>query len=220
MTTGQDETGRRAGEPNLLASLPGDRAAAGIGPAAFEELRAAVLEMREELAGLRKDAQAERPEPVTRDALDAWGEDLLKRFCESIPKGAGADESAAAIADHAGRVAEAAGGIERGLERTADRFSAEIKGDGGMACRGPFDHPRGHERDRERHGAHRGRARRVPQTGRQPFRNDIASVVFDTRDRVRKLNFEWRIFLAPWAVGMFVAGMVFATAMKLANRLL
>lgn len=217
MTTGHDDTGRRDGGPDLLASLPGDRAA-GIDPAAFEELRTAVLEMREELAGLRKDAQAEQLEPVTRDALDAWGEDLLKKLGEAVPNETGSGRAAAAIADHAERTEEAAGRVENALKRNAERFSAEIRG---------MEEWLAEDRTviRAATSGIESAAGRI-ESGLGAFReradrrfNDIASGVFDTRERVRKLNFDWRMFLAPWAIGMFFAGAVFATVMKLASRL-
>ena len=219
MTTGQDDTGRRDGGANLLASLPGDPPAAGVDPAAFKELRTAVLEMREELVGLRQDAQVEQPQPVTQDALDAWGEQFLKKLGEAAPKETGSGRTAAAIADHAGRMAEAAGGIERGLERTADRFSAEIKG---------MEEWLAEDRSTIRATASgiESATGRI-EAGLGEFRkradsrfNDIASIVFDTRNMVGELKFNWRIFLAPWAIGMFIAGMVSATALQLANRLL
>ena len=130
----------------------------------------------------------------------------------------GRGRTAAAIADHAGRTEEAAGRIETGLKRNAERFSAEIKGmeewlaEDRSTIRAATS---GIESATGRIEAGLGEFRKRADSR---F-NDIASGVFDTRDRVRKLNFEWRIFLAPWAVGMFVAGMVFATAIRLADRL-
>ena len=77
MTTGQDENGRRGRGADLLASLPGGRPGPGIDPAAFEELRTAVLEIREQVAGLRTGAQAEL---LTPDGLAAWEEGFLERL--------------------------------------------------------------------------------------------------------------------------------------------
>ena len=217
MTTGHDDTGRQSSGPNLLAPLPGDPAAPAADPAALEELRTAVLEMREELAGLRKDAQAERPAPVTREELEAWGEDLLKKLGEAVPKETGTD--AAAIAAHAGKMAEAAERIDAGLERTTERFSAEVAGtekwlaEDRSAIRAVTS---GIESATGRIEAGLGEFRKRADSRL----NDIASIAFDTRNMVGELKFTWRIFLAPWALGMFVAGMAFATALKLANRLL
>ncbi len=54
MTAERDGKSRRTAQPDLLASLPDERPAPGIDPAAFEELRIAVRDIREQLAGLRR----------------------------------------------------------------------------------------------------------------------------------------------------------------------
>ena len=73
MTTERDGKSRRTARPDLLASLPDERPAPGIDPAAFEELRTAVQDIGEQLAGLREAASAERLAP---EALEAWGDKL------------------------------------------------------------------------------------------------------------------------------------------------
>jgi len=113
MTTGHDDTGRRARKPDLLASLPG---APGIDPAAFEEVRAAVLDMREQMAGLRSGAHAE---PLTRDDLAAWEEGFLARLGGILTREMeAASESIGKTVEHS---IEAAGGLEGARERAALR---------------------------------------------------------------------------------------------------
>ncbi len=214
MTTERDESGLRG--PDLLAGVPGAAAAPGGDAAATERLLAAVLDIGERLAALETAASSERPAPVTREELDAWGEGLLKRFGEMVPKETGAD---AAIAEHAGKMAAASERIDTALERNGDRFSAEIKAmekwlaEDRSAIRAPMS---GIESAAGRIESDLGGFRKRADSR---F-NDIASVVWDIRDRTQALDFNWRIFLAPWALGMFIAGMIFSVALKLANRLL
>ena len=106
------ETSGDGGGPNLLAGVPGGPAAPAGDPAKQDELLAAVLEMRDRqvemqarLAAL-ETAASERPAPVTREELDGWGEDLLRRIGEAAAAESGT--GAAAIAEHAGRMAAAA----------------------------------------------------------------------------------------------------------------
>ena len=125
MTAGQDEADPR--RPNLLAGVPGEPAAPGGGPAGFEALLTTVLEMREELAGLRKEVRAERPEPVTREELEAWGERLLKRFDDTdVPERAVADDGILIVADCAARMTDAARKIEEGAAGAEKRLTARI----------------------------------------------------------------------------------------------
>ena len=225
MTTGQDESGRRG--PNLLAGVPGEPAAPGGGPAGFEALLTAVLEMREELAGFRKEvreelaglrneAQADRPEAVTRGALEAWGGELLRKVGGMVPKETGAD---AEIVAHAAKMEAAAERIDTGLERTAERFSAEVAGmekwlaEDRSAIRASTS---GIESASGRIEAGLGEFRKRADSR---F-NDIASVAFDTREKVRTLKVKWQALLSPWAAFVFLMGMAFATALELANRLL
>ena len=140
MTAESDGKSRRGGQPDLLASLPAEhppssRPEPSIDPAAIEELLAGVRELREQVAGVKEAASAERPAPVTREILDAWGDDLVARVAEATrtaakPPAAPKDDAAAA---HIGRIEEAAAkataAAERiggGLDSTADRVAAEI----------------------------------------------------------------------------------------------
>ena len=148
MTAESDGKGRRGGQPDLLASLPAEhppssRPAPGIDPAAIEELLAGVRDLREQLAGLREAAAAERtapvsetlPEALTREILDAWGEDLVTRVGEAArtaakPPAAPTDDAAAAhlrrIEEAAAKAAGAAERIGGGLDSTADRVATEV----------------------------------------------------------------------------------------------
>ena len=139
MTTGHDDTGRRAGKPDLLASLPGPP---GIDPAAFEELRAAVLEIREEVAGLRSGAQAE---PLTREDLAAWEEGFAERLGGILSSGLDAAEER--IGKTVERSIAAAGGLEErrervalreavsGVGKTLERVEAKVNASDGRAVR-------------------------------------------------------------------------------------
>ena len=214
MTTGQDEADPRG--PNLLAGMPGEAAAPGGDPAAAERLLAAVLDIGERLAALETAAASERPAPVTREELDAWGADLLKTFGGMVPKEAGAG---AAITEHAGKMEAAAERIDTALERNGDRFSAEIRAmekwlaEDRSTIRASMS---GIESAAGRIEADLGGFRKRADSR---F-NDIASVVWDIRSRTQGLDFNWRVLVAPWALGMFIAGAVFSTGMKLASRLL
>ena len=133
MTAERDGKSRGAGQPDLLASLPNERPAPGIDPAAFEELLTGVQDLREQFAGLREAVSAERPAPVTPEALEAWGDNLVTRVAEAARTAAAPADEAAAV--HIGRMeaaaAKAAAAAERidgGLEGNADRVAAEIKG--------------------------------------------------------------------------------------------
>lgn len=214
MTTGQDEADPRG--PNLLAGVPGEPAAPGGDPAATERLLAAVLDIGERLAALERAASSERPPPVTREELDAWGEGLLKKVGGMVPKEAGAG---AAIAEHAGKMAGAADRIDTVLERHGDRFSAEIKAmekwlaEDRTVIRASTS---GIESATGRIEAALGE---FCKRAESRF-SDIASVVWGIRDRTQALDFNWRVLVAPWAIFVFLMGMAFATSIKLANRLL
>ena len=138
MTAERDGKSRRTGQPDLLASLPAERPPAsrppsGIDPAAFEELLTGVQDLREQVAGLREAVSAERPAPVTPEALEAWGDNLVTRVAEAARTAAApADEAAAArigrIEEAAAKAAAAAERIDGGQESTADRFAAAVEG--------------------------------------------------------------------------------------------
>ena len=89
MTAERDGQSRRTGQPDLLASLPAERPPAsqpgpGIDPASIEELLTGVRDLRVQLAGLRQLDSAERPAPVTLEALEAWGDKLVSRVSEAF----------------------------------------------------------------------------------------------------------------------------------------
>ena len=144
MTAEGDDKNTRTGQPDLLASLPAEGPPAkppapGIDPAAIEELLTGVRELREQVAGLKEAVSTERsaPEPqaLTLEALESWGDTLVARVAEAARTGdAPGDDAAATVADHAGRIEEAAAKaaaaaerIDRGMETTADRVAAGIE---------------------------------------------------------------------------------------------
>ena len=157
MTAERDGKSTRTGQPDLLASLPAERPsesqpAPGIDPAAIEELLTGIRDLREQIAGLRQAVSTERsaPEPealpeavpqavpqaLTLEALEAWGDTLVARVAEAArTEDAPGEDAAATVADHAGRIEEAAAKataaaerIDQGMETTADRVAAEIEG--------------------------------------------------------------------------------------------
>ena len=87
MTAERDGKSRR-GQPDLLATLPAERPPAsqpapGIDPAQLEELLTGVRDLREEVAGLRKAAAADRPAALTSEALEVWGDKFVTRVAEA-----------------------------------------------------------------------------------------------------------------------------------------
>ena len=152
MTSEGDGKSTRTGQPDLLASLPAESPSAsrpdpGIDPAAIEELLTGVRELREQIAGLREAVSTERsaPEPaalpeavpqaLTLEALESWGDSLVARVAEAARTGdAPGDDAAPIVADHTGRIEEAAAKaaaaaerIDGGLAGTADRVAAGIE---------------------------------------------------------------------------------------------
>ena len=85
MTAERDGKSRRPAQPNLLARLPDERPGPGIDPTAIEEVLTSVQDLREQFAGLREAVSAERPAPVTPEALEAWGDKLVARIAEAAP---------------------------------------------------------------------------------------------------------------------------------------
>ena len=91
MTAERDDKGRQTGQPDLLASLPAERPPAsqpapGIDPAAIEELLTGMRDLREQFAGLKVSDSTERPSPVTLEALEVWGDNLVTRVAEETVK--------------------------------------------------------------------------------------------------------------------------------------
>ena len=222
MTAERDGKSRRTARPDLLASLPDERPAPGIDPAAFEELRTAVQDIGEQLAGLREAASAERLAP---EALEAWGDKLVTRVVEAARTAdAPADDAAAAIAVDTGRIEEAAakaataaGRIDGGLESTADRFAAEVKGMEEWLA--------------EDRSAIRATAAGIEstvtriETGLGKMRDNISResrladrTLEDIRTRMAGLRFGWRAVLAPWIVVVFILGMAFESRTLLLYR--
>ena len=155
MTAERDGKSRRTGQPDLLASLPDERAGPGYDPAVIEKLLTAVQDLRNEFAGLKEAVSAEGPAPVTLEdlreqfagpreaepaegpvpvtleALEAWGDKLVTRVAEAARTADAPGDNAAAtrikrIEDAAARAAAAAERIDGGLEGTADRVTAEV----------------------------------------------------------------------------------------------
>ncbi len=219
MTAERDGKSRHTAQPDLLASLPEERPAPGIDPAAFEELRTAVQDIGERLAGLREAASGER------QALEAWGDQLVTRVVEAgRTADAPADDAAAAVAFHTGRIEEAAAKaaaaaerIDGGLESTADRFAAEVKGM--------------EERLAEDRSTIRATAAGIEsavtriETGLGTMRDDTSResgradrYLEDIRTRMAGLRFGWRAVLAPWIVFVFILGMAFESRTLLLYR--
>ena len=146
MTAESEGKNRRTGQPDLLASLPNERPAPGIDPAAVEELLTGVRDLREQVAGLREAVSADRPaslreavpeeavpQALTPEALDAWSDSLVARVAEAArTDDAPKDDAAAAhigrIEEAAAKAAAAAERIDGGLDSTAERVTAEIEG--------------------------------------------------------------------------------------------
>ena len=206
------------GGPNLLAGVPGGPAAPAGDPAKLDELLAAVLDMRDRQVAMEERlAASERPAPVTREELDAWGESLLKKLGEAAATEGGT--GAAAIAEHAGKMAAAAERIDAGLERTAERFSAEVASvekwltEDRTTIRAPLT---GIESAAARIESGLGELRKKADT---EF-NGLFSDIYGMRDRLEKLQFHWRIFLSPWLIFVFAAGMALESRIHLLYRLL
>ena len=141
MTAERDGKSTRTGQPDLLASLPAEAPppAPGIDPATIEELLTEVRNLREQVAELKEAVSTERsasvPAALTREALESWSDTLVARVAEAARTGdASGEDAAATVADHAGRIEEAAAKaaaaaerIDRGMATTADRVAAEIE---------------------------------------------------------------------------------------------
>ena len=231
MTAERDGERRARARPDLLASLPDERAAPAIDPAAVEELLAEVRSLGERLDRRQEAVQAERPAPVTREALDAWGEELVQRVVERVveaarPADTRTDDAAAAIASHAGRMEEAAATteaaarrIEGGLERATDRFAAEVEG---------MEKWLAEDRSKIRAttaGIESAVARietdlgKIRNNASQDFRW-VTDELEDIEKHMAGLLFGWRAFLAPWIVFVFILGVIFEWRGSIVSRLL
>ena len=119
MTAGRDgKSGRR--QPDLLAPLPAERPPAsqpapGIDPAQFEELLTGVRDLREEVAGLRKAAAADRPAALTSEALEVWGDKFVTRVAEAArtEDAPAADEAVARLGRKMEALAELTAEVQR-----------------------------------------------------------------------------------------------------------
>ena len=138
MTVERDGKSRRTAQPDLLASLPAERPPASqpapdIDPAAIKELLTGVQDLRKQFAELREADSAERPVPVTPEALKAWGDNLVARVADAARTADTPGDDAAAvrigrIEEAAAKAAAAAERIDGRLEGNADRVAAEIEG--------------------------------------------------------------------------------------------
>ena len=214
MTTERDGKRTRTGKPDLLASLPAEGPPAsppapGFDPAAIEELLTEVRDLREQVAGLREAVSADRPAPVptalpeavpevlTLEALEAWGDKLVTRVAEAartaaeLPEAPG-DDAAATIADHAGRIEEAAAKaataaerVNQGMATTADRVAAEIE----------------EAVSRIEKGLAATRSEVIQQSG------PIRGLLYDILTQTAGLRFGWRailLFLIVFVLGMLL----------------
>ena len=119
MTAERDGKSGR-GQPDLLATLPAERPLAsqpapGIDPATIEELLTGVQDLREQVAGLRKAAAADRAAALTLEALEACVDKLVARVAEAA-RTAGApaaDEVAACLGRIRETVAELTAEVQR-----------------------------------------------------------------------------------------------------------
>ena len=115
MTAERDGKSRRTAQPDLLASLPDERPGPGNDPAANEEVLTSVQDLRKEFAELREAVSAERPAPVTLEALEAWGDNLVARVAEAA-RTADASGGDAVVADIR-RIEEAAAKAAAAVQR-------------------------------------------------------------------------------------------------------
>ena len=128
MTAERDGKSRRTAKPDLLASLPDERPGPGIDPAAIEEVLTSVQDLREQFAGLREAVSAERPAPVTLEALEAWGDRLVTRVAEAA-RTADAPGDDAVVAD-IGKMKEALAKAAAAVQRNNAELNSIGKGVG------------------------------------------------------------------------------------------
>ncbi len=195
-------------QPDLLASLPGEPA--GTDTAILEGLRTGLAEVRDEVAGVRRTLEAERPAPATREELEAWG----ARLADRVETAARPDEPSptGAMEDAAARTARAADRIEAGLGRIEHRLAAEIDG---LERRLAADRP---EAGAVPEGIEEALNKMTAGT-RQDYRLIDTALGMLRRD-VAGLRFRWRAFLAPWIVFVFLLGMAAESRILVLYRLL
>ena len=126
MTAERDGKSRR-GQPDLLATLPAERPPAsqpapGIDPAQLEELLTGVRDLREEVAGLRKAAAADRPAALTSEALEAWGDKFVTRVAEAAQTVDVPGDDAAAV--RIGRIQETVAELTAEVQRQNAELSS------------------------------------------------------------------------------------------------
>ena len=126
MTAERDGKSRR-GQPDLLATLPAERPPAsqpapGIDPAQLEELLTGVRDLREEVAGLRKAAAADRPAALTSEALEVWGDKFVTRVAEAAQTVEAPGDDAAAVQD--GRIREKVAELTAEVQRQNAELSS------------------------------------------------------------------------------------------------
>ena len=198
-------------QPDLLASLPGEPA--GTDTAILEGLRSGLAEVRDEVAGVRRALEADRPAPATREELDAWGARLADRVESAArpedPSPAGAMEAAAA------RTAGAADRIEAGLGRIEHRLAAEIDG---LERRLAAERAEGGAVPKEI-GETLDTLNETAAARRVDYRL-INDALAGLRRDIAGLEFRWRAFLAPWVVFVFVLGMAAESRILVLYRLL
>ena len=200
--------GTRPG-PDLLASLPGESRASDA--ALVEAVRAAlgamrdavgseIAALREEVAGLRRAAQADRPEPATREDLDRLGGCLEDRM-ESLRSPAGGR------AEDAARAAAAADRAEAAVERLADRIGAMFgRLDIRLAAMSPKDG-----------AAEKIEAALYTMSNMNYDANHVRTELVKLRRRVEG-HLGGRAFLAPWAIFVFLLGMALESRLQLLYR--
>ena len=183
--------------PDLLASLPAEPR--GPDAAVLEGLRTGLAKILDEVSGVRRVLEADRPAPATREDLDAWAGRLADRV-DSAARPDGASPPGAADR------------IEAGLVRVEQRVAAEI---GGLERRLAADRPEGGAvpdgigKALEKEAAATRRDYRYIDARLAGLRRDIAG-----------LKFRWRAFLAPWIAFVFVLGMAAESRIHVLYRLL
>ena len=195
-------------QPDLLASLPGEPT--GTDTAILEGLRSGLAKLLDEVAGVRRALEADRPAPATREDLDAWGERLADRV-ESAARPEGAPPPGV-VEEAAARTEGAAERIEAGLERIEHRLTAQI---GGLERRLAAARPEG--------GAIPDGIEEAVEKAASGTRLDYRSINTTLgllRRDIAGLRFRWRAFLAPWIVFVFVLGMVAESSIHVFYRLL